>query len=177
MMIENSFEVFKDGGEFSINLSFFDIKTESMKEFLEELIVLFNSKGKVTFEILESEGKEDYNIVKEFLDYFRKKYDVKIAIDDFGSGYSNFKRIMDLKPDFIKIDGSLIKDIAIDSNSYLLVKTIVSYAKELKIKVIAEYVHNKETFDTCKYLNIDLFQGYYLSPPMKLEEFTKNRKL
>jgi EAL domain-containing protein (putative c-di-GMP-specific phosphodiesterase class I) len=169
--------VFKDGGEFSINLSFFDIRTESMKGFLEELILLFKAEGRVTFEILESEGIEDYNIVKEFLDYFRKKYDVKIAIDDFGSGYSNFKRIMDLKPDFIKIDGSLIKDIAIDSNSYLLVKTIVSYAKELKIKVIAEYVHNKETFDTCKYLNIDLFQGYYLSPPMKLEEFTKNRKL
>ena len=170
MMIENSFEVFKEGGEFSINLSFFDIRTESMKEFLEELIVLFDVSGKVTFEILESEGIEDYNLVKEFLDYFREKYDVKIAIDDFGSGYSNFKRIMDLKPDFIKIDGSLIKDIAVDSNSFLLVKTMVSYAKELKIKVIAEYVHNKETFDTCKYLEIDLFQGYYFSPPMKLED-------
>ena len=176
MMIENSFEVFKEGGEFSINLSFFDIRTESMKEFLEELIVLFDVSGKVTFEILESEGIEDYNLVKEFLDYFREKYDVKIAIDDFGSGYSNFKRIMDLKPDFIKIDGSLIKDIAVDSNSFLLVKTMVSYAKELKIKVIAEYVHNKETFDTCKYLEIDLFQGYYFSPPVKLVDLADTSK-
>ena len=166
MVIEKSFIKFKDKGEFSINLSYIDMKIDFTKQFLEDLIIKYNAQNRVTFEILESESIEDYMVIQEFLEYF-KKYGVKIAIDDFGSGYSNFKRIMELQPDYIKLDASLIKNIAVDNASYVIVKTMVNYAKELKIKTIAEFVHDKDTFDTCVYLGVDYLQGYYISKPIQ----------
>jgi len=168
LMIENAFIAFEDGGEFSINLNYMDMNSFQTKEFIENLMKKYNAKNRVTFEILESEGIKDYRIVEDFLKYF-KQFGVKIAIDDFGSGYSNFKRIMDLNPDYIKFDGSLIKNIDSDNKSYIVVKNMVNYAKELNIKTVAEFVHNKDVFDTCVYLGVDLFQGFYISKPK--EEF------
>ena len=165
-MIEKTFIRFKDGGEFSINLNYMDMKDKFTKELIETLIKEYNAQDRVTFEILESESIQDYNIIIEFIKYFRQ-FGVKIAIDDFGSGYSNLQRIMELKPDFIKFDGSLIKNIDKDSNAYIIVKHMIGYARELKIKTIAEFVHNKEVFDTCVYLGIDYFQGYYVGKPKK----------
>ena len=165
-MIEKTFIAFKDGGNFSINLSYMDMTNQSMKELLEEWIVKYNAQNRVTFEILENEGIQDYQVIEEFINYFRK-YGVKIAIDDFGSGYSNFKRIMSIKPDYIKFDGSLIKNIDSDNSSYIMVKNMISFAKELNIKTVAEFVHSKEVFDVCVYLGIDLLQGYYISEPKK----------
>jgi len=165
-MIEKTFIYFKDGGEFSINLSYIDMNNESMKELIEYLIVTYNAQDRVTFEILENEGIQDYQVIEKFINHFRK-YNVKIAIDDFGSGYSNFKRIMAINPDYIKFDGSLIKNIDTDSYSYLIVKNLVNFAKEANIKTVAEFIYSKEVFDTCVYLGIDLFQGYYFSEPKK----------
>ena len=165
-MIEKTFIYFQNGGEFSINLSYMDMTNESMKELLEHLITHYNAQNRVTFEILENEGIQDYQVIENFLEYFRK-YGVKVAIDDFGSGYSNFKRIMSINPDYIKFDGSLIKNIDKDNYSYLIVKNLVNFAKALNIKTVAEFVHSKEVFDTCIYLGVDLFQGYYFSEPKK----------
>jgi len=165
-MIEKAFIKFKDGGDFSINLNYMDMKDKSTKELIETLIKQYNAQNRVTFEILESESIQDYNSIIEFIQYFRQ-FGVKIAIDDFGSGYSNLQRIMELKPDFIKFDGSLIKNIDTDSNSYIIVKYMIGYAKESNIKTIAEFVHNKEVFDTCVYLGIDYFQGYYVGKPQR----------
>ena len=164
IMIEKTFIDFKDGGEFSINLNNTDMTNLGTKKFLEDLIINYNAKNRVTFEILESEGTKDYQVIKNFLNYFRQ-YGVKIAIDDFGSGYSNLRRIMTLKPDYIKFDGSLIKNIDMDSNAYALVESMVQYAKKLNIKTLAEFVHNEDIFNKCLELNIDYFQGYYFSEP------------
>ena len=165
-MIEKSFIAFKDGGEFSINLNYLDMKNETTTEFIETLITQYKAQNRVTFEILESENIEDYSIVMDFIKYFRK-FGVKIAIDDFGNGYSNFQRIMEIKPDYIKFDSSLIKNINSDSGAYIIVKYMVKYAKELNIKTVAEFVHNKEVFDTCVYLGIDYLQGFYLDKPKR----------
>jgi EAL domain-containing protein (putative c-di-GMP-specific phosphodiesterase class I) len=165
-MIEKTFIYFRNGGEFNINLSYIDMQSESMRDLLEYLITTYNAQGRVTFEILEDESIKDYHIIEEFISYF-KKYGVKIAIDDFGSGYSNFKRIMSINPDYIKFDGSLIKNINTDKYSYLIVQNLVNFAKSLNIKTVAEYVHNKDVFDTCVYLGVDYLQGYYISAPKK----------
>ena len=166
MMIEKSFESFKNGGEFSINLNYMDISSDATNKLLEYLIKKYNAYNRVTFEILENEGIKDYQLLDKFVIHFRK-FGVKIAIDDFGSGYSNFKRIIELEPDYIKFDGSLIKNIDTDSKSYITVKNMVNYAKELNIKTVAEYVSSKDIFDTCLYLGIDYLQGYYISKPIK----------
>ena len=96
------------------------------------------------------------------------KLGIKIAIDDFGTGYSNFAYLMDLQPDYLKIDGSLIKNIDTDMRSQEIVKTIVNCAKSLHFKTVAEFVHSKKVFEVCKELGIDEFQGFYFSEPSEL---------
>jgi EAL domain-containing protein (putative c-di-GMP-specific phosphodiesterase class I) len=90
---------------------------------------------------------------------------VRIAIDDFGTGYSNFSYLLKLKPDYLKIDGSIIKNIDKDKNSEAIVEAIISFAKTLHVKTIAEFIHSKEVYDKCYKLGIDEFQGFYLGEP------------
>jgi len=152
----------------SINLGFADIEDPNILNMLDEY---FNKNTasfcrKVVFEILESDHISDYEIFEEFIFKYRK-LGIRFAIDDFGTGYSNFTHILTIRPDYIKIDGSLIKHINDDSDSLELVKSIVRFSQELHIKTIAEFVHNKEVYDIVYDLGVDEFQGYYLSEPIK----------
>ncbi|QKF83275.1 EAL domain-containing protein [Halarcobacter ebronensis] len=155
--------------EISINLSFSDIMNVEYMKFLKSQIELLNKeqREKIVFEILESDDITDSEVLSQFISEYRGK-GIKIAIDDFGTGFSNFSYILKIKPDFIKIDGSLIKDINSDENSYEIVKSITTFSKSLGIKVIAEFVHSKEVYETLKRLDIDEFQGYYLGEPCAL---------
>lgn len=167
-IIEKSFELFHNRNEeFSINLSFEDIINNDTKEFLFNKIDQYNVNEKLFIEILETEDIDDFNIVKDFIKKIRSK-GVKIAIDDFGSGYSNFAYLLEIEPDIIKIDGSIIKNIHKDKKAYKMAQTIISFAKKLKAKTVAEFVHNKEVYNKAHKLGIDFFQGYYLGEPKRL---------
>jgi EAL domain-containing protein (putative c-di-GMP-specific phosphodiesterase class I) len=75
-----------------------------------------------------------------------------------------------IRPNYIKIDGSLIKNIYNDKNSYEMVKSIIDFSKALNIKVIAEFVHSKDVYNTLFDLGVDEFQGFYLGEPsLKIE--------
>lgn len=119
------------------------------------------------FELLEDENVKNFNIIKEFIINI-KKMGVKIAIDDFGAGYSNFERLLDYQPDILKIDGSLIKNIDKDKSAHLTVKTIVSLSKELGIKTTAEFVENEAIYNIVTELGIDYSQGYHFGKPEPL---------
>ena len=67
--------------------------------------------------------------------------------------------------DFIKIDELFIKNIALNKKSFIITKAIVDMAKEFNIETIAEYVHNRETFEVVRDLGVDYSQGYYFSEP------------
>jgi len=73
--------------------------------------------------------------------------------------------LTELRVDYIKIDGSLIKNIHQNEETKIIVKTIVSFAKELNIKTIAEYVHSKEVLECVKEIGIDYAQGFYIGKP------------
>ena len=164
-VVKKSFEYFKDKDyEFSINLTFEDIKSKNISSFVIEMIKEYNIASRVVFEIVESEGIEDFTQVNNFIDTVRT-LGCKIAIDDFGSGYSNFEYLIKLNADYIKIDGSLIKDILINKSNEEIVVTIVDFAKRQGFKTIAEFVSNKEIFNKVKELGIDYVQGYYISEP------------
>ena len=149
-----------------MNLSFKDILNYEFIDYLDNALekLKFEDRNRLVFEILESENLSDYDFLEEFVLKY-KKLGVKIAIDDFGSGYSNFIRIIRLKPDYLKIDGSLIKNIDKDNNSYEIVKSIIAFSKTLNIKTIAEYVHSEEIFNLLLELGVDEFQGYYFGKP------------
>ncbi len=164
-MIEQTFSYFsKNGMEFSLNLDFSDISSESIRDFLCAKLHEYHVEEQLTIEILETQEFEDPNIVIDFVERV-SKHNVKIAIDDFGSGYANFEYLTNIRSDFIKIDGSLIKKIDKDQNARLITETIIGFAKKLDKKVIAEYVHSKEVFDVVKELGVDYVQGYYLGEP------------
>jgi len=98
----------------SINLSIEDVVNNEIVKLIKEKFSDKNIASRVTFEILESEI-ENYELLKTFIEEM-KRYGITFAIDDFGSGYSNFNRVLNLEVDYLKIDGSLIKIIDIDKN-------------------------------------------------------------
>lgn len=165
IMIEKSFEFFQENSyEFSINLSVEDILDMKTVQFIFDKLENKNIAKRVIFEILESEGFENFEEVKEFIKQI-KQLGGRIAIDDFGSGYSNFAYILHLEVDFLKIDASLIKNIHTDTNSRIMVETIVAFAQKLGIKTIAEFVHSKEVYAVVKEIGIDYSQGFYFHQP------------
>ena len=164
-VIRKSFEYFKDKDyEFSINLTLEDITNKNISSYIIDMLKEYNIAPKVVFEIVESEGIQDFEYVNNFIDSV-KKLGCKIAIDDFGSGYSNFEYLIKLNADYIKIDGSLIKDILLKKNNQEIVITIVDFAKRQGFKTIAEFVSSKEIFDKVKELGLDYAQGYYIHEP------------
>jgi len=118
----------------------------------------------VVFEITESQEISDYKLINKFIQYV-KEYNVKIAIDDFGSGYANFEHILNMDADYIKIDGTLIKNIDTDRNSYIITEAIINFSKKLGRKTIAEFIHNKKIYNIVKRLGADYSQGFYLGVP------------
>ncbi|MGJ0335840.1 bifunctional diguanylate cyclase/phosphodiesterase [Aliarcobacter cryaerophilus] len=168
MLVKKACEYFKDKDiDFNLNLTLEDIKDQYTMDFIVNAMEKTNTAKQITFEIVESEGIESFTEVSNFIKK-AKKLGCKIAIDDFGTGYSNFEYIIKLDVDYIKIDGSLIKNINIDNNLYLTVQTIIGFAKALKIKTVAEFVHNEEVLNCVKNLDIDYSQGFFIDEPKEL---------
>lgn len=166
-VIIKSFKCFeKSDKEFSINLSAKDMTDSEISEFIYNRLESFAGCNRVIFELLESEGVENYEAVYTFIKKV-KEYGCQIAIDDFGAGYSNFIHLLRLNVDIIKIDGSLIRDLDSDINAQIMVKTIVDFSKKLGILTVAEFVHSEAIDTIVKELGVDYSQGYYISEPKK----------
>lgn len=148
----------------NVNLNPKDMIDNSILQLLKSFAAEDNISNRLGLEIVESEDLINSKDAKENL-LMLKNLGYKIFIDDFGSGYSNFIYLTEIKTDYIKIDGSIISKILDDKISFLLVKSIVEFAKEADIKVIAEYVSTKEIFEIVKILGIEYAQGYYFSIP------------
>jgi len=157
----------KRGVRVSINLSFEDIANETIRDFIISLVKKEGGQN-IIFEILESESIQDFELMLSFFEKVRC-YGVKIALDDFGSGYANFEYLFRLRPDFIKIDGSLIENMPKRKDIATLVELIASYCKKNNIKSVAEFVSSQEIFEMAKSFGIDAFQGFLFTKPIKME--------
>ena len=149
---------------FSMNLSSSDIANESIRDLIEKKLRVCSRPEHLYFEILESEGVDDYKIVNDFINKIRA-YDCKISIDDFGSGYSNYYRILELDIDTIKIDGSIIKKLPYDKNARYLLQTIIDFAGRQGYNVVAEFVSSEEILAEIKKFGIKYAQGFLLGKP------------
>ena len=166
IVIEKALKTFENRNEleFSINLTIEDILSQDTTNFIYKKLKNYENSKNIIFEITESEEVNDYKVINNFIEEV-KKYGVKIAIDDFGSGYANFEHIININADFIKIDGTLIKNINTDKNAAIITEAIISFSKKLGKKTIAEYIHNKEVYEIVKKLGADYSQGFYFSEP------------
>jgi len=164
-VINKSFSKFKNKPyKFAINLSVSDILDYEIVSFIIDKLSKYEGKNRVIFEILESEGIENFEDVLKFIKEV-KSLGAKIAIDDFGSGYSNFEFILKLEVDYLKIDSSIIKNVDNDIYSTVIAETIVNFCKKLGIKTIAEFVHSESVYEHVKAIGIDFSQGFFIGRP------------
>jgi diguanylate cyclase (GGDEF)-like protein len=149
----------------TINITSQDLKENYLVTYLEKKREEFNiDTSQVIIEILESVSTtNESEFIKQFQDF--KELGYRIAIDDFGTEHSNFARLLTFKPDFIKIDGSFIKNIVTDPNSKEIAKAITNFAHNIGCKVVAEFVADEDIYNTVKELNVDFAQGYYIRKP------------
>jgi len=166
-----SFEVFSqiEDKDFSINLSAEDILHKETINYLEKKIVEYNIGSRLILEIVESEGIDSYDEITAFISKM-KAFGCRIAIDDFGTGYSNFSYLMELKVDYIKIDGSLIKNIDHDRNSQIICSTILNFSSELEMRTVAEFVHNDAVLEYVQDMGFDYLQGFHLGEPVPIRD-------
>ncbi len=148
----------------SVNISIEDISNSDMCTFIIKQLKQSQYAHRIIFEILESENIQNYDQVAYFIREV-KNYGAKIAIDDFGSGYSNFLHVLELEADFLKIDGSLIKRIDADHQSRILIEGIVDFSNRLGMKTIAEFVENEAILEILKEIGVDFAQGYFIGKP------------
>jgi EAL domain-containing protein (putative c-di-GMP-specific phosphodiesterase class I)/AmiR/NasT family two-component response regulator len=124
-------------------------------------------RDRVVVELTEHDQVDQYDQLDDALDRLRGA-DVRIAIDDAGSGYASLRHILRLHPDIIKLDTDLTRHIHQDSSRRALAAALVVFADELGASIVAEGIETVEELDTIRGLGISCGQGYYLGRPAPL---------
>ncbi len=168
IMIQKVFERFQNEEEraVSINIGMRDIKNPEVVDFIYESLALMKHPENFIFELLENEDVGDYAQLVTFVDKIHELGGL-ISIDDFGSGYSNLQQILSIHSDFIKIDGSIIRNCCVDKESENIIALITGW-KSLSarnVKIVAEFVENEEIQQKLSIYNVDYSQGYLFSKP------------
>lgn len=138
------------------------------KEEEEKYRALFGElQGRVVIEITEAENLD--------METIRKKSGVEnfsgiFALDDFGSGYNSEINLLELSPKYVKVDTSIVRDMDKDSGKQSMIGSIVKYAHERDMLIVAEGIETAEELKTALMLGVDLLQGYYLARPAKIPE-------
>ncbi|MEV5034269.1 putative bifunctional diguanylate cyclase/phosphodiesterase [Sphingobium sp. LMC3-1-1.1] len=96
---------------------------------------------------------------------------VRIAIDDFGTGYSNLSRLRELPVDRVKIDRSLVRDIAVSAEARTICSAVVGLIQGLGMEVVVEGVETEAQMEMLRVIGCTLFQGYHLARPMREEDY------
>ncbi|MCR5718521.1 MAG: EAL domain-containing protein [Oscillospiraceae bacterium] len=168
IMIRKVFERFRnqENASVSINLSIRDIKNNAIVEMIYEFLSTAKHPENFVFEILENEDIEDYDEMMAFVDKIHT-LGAQISIDDFGSGFSNLQHIASIHCDYLKIDGSIVRNCCEDKECENLI-ALMAYWKSLSnrdLRIIAEFVDREETQEMLLKYNIDYSQGYLFSKP------------
>ena len=168
LMIEKTLDTAREYPQyrFSINISMQDINNE---ELLEDIFDEFDedpiTTSRLDIELLESEDMYDKEKIISFINKLNS-YGIHISIDDFGTGYSNFSYFSDFNVDYLKIDGSITKEITNSSKKLHIFKSICDFSNGMNIDTIAEFVETKEILNIIQELGVKYGQGYYFSKPL-----------
>jgi len=149
----------------SINITLSDITHPG---FMEEVINMCGTiqgrKSNLILEILESEELVEIDLCRDFIKTVHE-LGCRIAIDDFGSGYSNFCTILNLPVDIVKIDGALMKSVESDKNALNMIESITSFCHKSDKLIVAEYIENEYLHNIAMNYDIQYCQGYHFGKP------------
>ncbi|AHH03343.1 hypothetical protein BHY_0392 [Borrelia nietonii YOR] len=150
---------------FSINISPYSLKSKNFRMFLKETLLKSHVPlQNICLEITETGILENFELIKTYFNEL-KTFGVKLALDDFGSGYTSLSYIKILPIDIIKIDGSFIQVINSSQIDLVIIKSIKDIADTKKIKIIAEFVSNEEILKKINEIGIDYGQGFLWHKP------------
>lgn len=128
--------------------------------------------GRVALEITEHAAVPDYDALRRALEPFRAR-GALLSIDDAGAGFASMRHILNLKPDVIKLDMSLTRDIDSDASKRALAKGLIAFAHEIGSSIIAEGVETESELASLRAIGVDKVQGYHLSKPKTLDDFVR----
>ena len=155
--------------DFSINLSGQSLSdSKFMQDCIKQISLSTVAPERLCFEITETAMIQNLSNAIRSVSTLRG-LGCKIALDDFGSGLSSFAYLKNLPVDYLKIDGSLIKDMENDEVNITMVKSIIHIGQSMGLKTIAEYVENDAILNILRELGIDFVQGYGVAKPIPLE--------
>jgi len=155
----------------SINLSGSSLTDEHLLHYIQgKLIEYAVSPRLVCFEITETATIANMNRALRLISELRAR-GCRFALDDFGTGLASFAYLKHLPVDFLKIDGTFVKDIVRDPVNLAIVKATNEIGHALGIKTIAEYVEDIETLEALRQLGVDYGQGFGIARPKPLENF------
>lgn len=152
-------------GMLSVNLSGHSLNDGQLMKYIFEAFA--SSKiacEKICFEITETVALTDLDDIVDFMVEL-KNLGCSFALDDFGTGSSSYQYLKRLPVDFIKIDGSFVRDMTRNRQDWAMVKSITDMGHLMGISVIAEYVEDAETLNQLKVIGVDHAQGYYIEKP------------
>jgi diguanylate cyclase (GGDEF)-like protein/PAS domain S-box-containing protein len=157
----------------SINVSLFQFRHTKIVEVIEKYTNQYAIDAScITLELTESIAIEDFEDALSKL-YRLKEIGVKLAIDDFGSGYSSLKYLTKMPIDMLKIDISFIRNLNEENSSEVLIETIVTMAQKLNLDVVAEGVETAEQFELLKKIGCEYFQGFLVNKALPYKKIDK----
>jgi len=162
---------------YAINLSGQSLGQEDLLDFVKREILRSGVKPSlVTFEITETAAIRNVSHAARFMTEL-KKMGCQFALDDFGSGLSSFGYLKMLPVDYLKIDGSFVRNMVHDEHDHSIVVAITQIAKTLKIGCVAECVEDEATLLALKEIGVDYGQGNFLHRPEAVSNHTATEKL
>ncbi len=154
----------------AINLSAQAFKDDNLVPvILENLNESGVNPKRITFELTESASLFNLHITQRVIAELHK-LGCSFSVDDFGSGFSSFAYLKDLPADYIKLDGSFIRNLHRDKVDQTLVKSMIQVIQALGKKAVAEYVENEAILDILKTMGVDFVQGYHIGHPLPFEQ-------
>jgi EAL domain-containing protein (putative c-di-GMP-specific phosphodiesterase class I) len=158
-----------DNIQISINLSGNSLDDENLLEYVLQQLQEFSiPPNQICFEITETAAIHHLSKAQEFIREFRKRGG-KIALDDFGSGFSSFHYLKSLPVDYIKIDGAFVSNMVTSPGDTAIVEAITKVAHTLGIYVIAEHATDQETVNRLREIGVEGVQGYGIGFPTPVE--------
>lgn len=153
----------------AINLSGASLSDSDFLEFIRNNILEQGvSAEKLCFEITETSAIASMDSAISMMDELRK-LGCRFSIDDFGSGMASFKYLQQLPVDYLKIDGSFVKDMLKNPSNYAMVDAIHHIGQVMGKHTVAEFVSDAATFEALVSMGVDYAQGYYIAPPVPLD--------
>ncbi|MBL7002653.1 MAG: EAL domain-containing protein [Gammaproteobacteria bacterium] len=171
-VIKKAFSLIKKGVCYSINLSGQTVSQDNLADYIKSLQKKYQiNPQSITFEITETAAIQNLEKTRQFINEL-SQHGYQFSLDDFGSGLSSFGYLKNIPVNYLKIDGSIVKDINSDKISYAMVKSINEVGHSMGLKTIAEYVDSQQVLDLLDEIGLDYAQGFHIHKPEPLSELT-----